>query len=254
MTQAGDKLISAMIQAEKGLDKEYKKQLEKIFALLDPFDLDNTYGPFEAAYLELLEGTSGKFLRVQQGFIQAYVQVEFGLTIADVPASAAISRPKASASLSAVTKASIKTHSANGDSILKAYKDAQTKAYGVGRRHARESARNYMGKASMRTKGIKGYKRVTTGSETCGFCEMLESRGAVYSYESVGFRSHENCDCLGVPTVSGPAPSPDQKYVATPKSKPGFDKEKAAAAVKEWERKRDAGEIEIVKPPPRIYV
>lgn len=237
MTQAGDKLISTMIQAEKGLDKEYKKQLEKVFMLLDPFDLDNTYPPFEAAYLELLESTSGKFLTVQRGFIQAYVKVEFGLTIADVPASAAISRPKASASLSAVTKASIKAHSANGDSILKAYKDAQTKAYGVGRRHAREAARSYMGKAAMRTKGIKGYKRVLTGSETCSFCAMLADRGAVYSYESVGFRSHENCDCLGIPSASGPSPSTGQKYVASPK-KAGLDPEKVKQNILEWERKR----------------
>lgn len=257
MTAKGDKLIATMLKAEAQLDKEFEKKANAIFELLDPFELDETYGPFEAAFLDLLETTSGKFLNLQKGFLRAYVFTEFG--IKDVAETKVVStfspqdRKRYSGSLSAVTTASIKTHSANGHSINKAYADAKTRAIAAGRRSARDASREHMGRVSMRTKGIKGYKRVATGSETCSFCRMLTSRGAVYAYDTVGFKAHDDCDCIGVPTVDGPAPSPDQKYVATPKSKPGFDKEKAAAAVKEWERKRDAGELAPSQLPPISY-
>ena len=255
MTAKGDKLIATLLKAEAQLDKDFEKKANAIFELLDPFELDETYGPFEAAFLELLETTSGRFLRLQKGFLKAYVFTEFGINAAEETGVLATFTPqdrkRHAGSLSAVTTASIKTHSANGHSITKAYTDAKTRAIATGRRSAREASREHMGRVSMRTKGIRGYKRVATGSETCSFCQMLTTRGAVYAYDTVGFKAHDDCDCIGVPTVGGPAPSPDQKYVATPKSKPGFDKEKAAAAVKEWERKRDAGEIELTPLPPR---
>ncbi|MDO4854421.1 MAG: hypothetical protein Q4A43_03285 [Coriobacteriia bacterium] len=52
-----------------------------------------------------------------------------------------------------------------------------------------------------RSKGVR-FARVTTGRETCTFCLMLASRGAVYhSRQSAGeFRHfHRHCDCKVVP-------------------------------------------------------
>lgn len=43
----------------------------------------------------------------------------------------------------------------------------------------------------------KGWKRV--GGGDCGFCQMLISRGAVYSEATAQFKSHDNCKCSAVP-------------------------------------------------------
>lgn len=251
MTAKGDQLIATMVKAEGQLDKDFERRLIPIFDLLDPFELDETYGPFEAAFLELLEETSGRFLKLQDGFLKAYIRTEFGYSAAATGVTAAFSsrdRERYASSLSVVTRAAIKSHTANGDNIVKAYNDAKTRAAGVGKRSAREASREHMGRVSMSTKGIKGYKRVATGNETCSFCDLLISRGAVYSYESVGFKAHSDCDCLGIPTADGPAPSPAQKHVATPSKSKMFDREKAKQAVRDWEARRDRGEIKPLPP------
>lgn len=258
MTAKGDKLIDTMIKAEKRLDDDFKRRAEPIFALLDPFEIDETYPAFEAAFLQLIDESSEKFFNLNKGFLRAYVLTEFKQTAGaatDVYQSLSkTDRERFASSLSVVTRASIKGHTAQGHSILKAYDDAKTRALGVGRRSSREAAREHLERVSMSTTGIRGYKRVLTGNESCSFCALLADRGAVYTADTVNFAAHPDCDCLGVPTVSGPPASTAQKTVSAPRDSKMFDKEKAAAAVKEWERKRDAGEIEIVKPPPRIYV
>lgn len=53
-----------------------------------------------------------------------------------------------------------------------------------------------------------GYARVLSGRESCAFCAMLASRGAVYSDDTVvtrkdGRRYHDGCDCVPVLVVDG---------------------------------------------------
>lgn len=53
-----------------------------------------------------------------------------------------------------------------------------------------------------------GYARVLSGRESCAFCTMLASRGAVYQEDTVitrkdGRRYHDGCDCIPVLVVEG---------------------------------------------------
>lgn len=41
---------------------------------------------------------------------------------------------------------------------------------------------------------LRWYRR-TTGMENCDFCDMLESRGAVYTRDTAFFETHDGCDC-----------------------------------------------------------
>src|SRR5699024_6145184 len=43
-------------------------------------------------------------------------------------------------------------------------------------------------------KRCAGCQRAVIG-ESCAFCALLVSRGAVYSSKTVRFKSHANCDC-----------------------------------------------------------
>lgn len=56
------------------------------------------------------------------------------------------------------------------------------------------------------TYGVR-YARVPSGGETCRFCIMLASRGAVYWTDEAASHCHSNCDCRTVPSFSGETPN-----------------------------------------------
>lgn len=239
MSSAGDRLIMAKFRADKAIDADMKKQFEQVFELLDPFDLDLSYPAFEAAFIEVITQGSSRFLTLEQGFIRAYCAAEFGIDIAvSQPAHELIgweARDRLSKSLKSVTSASIKAQTAKAQSVEKAAAGARSRAIGVGLRHAREPARTMTNDSVRRERRLKGFRRVTSGSETCGFCDMLASRGAVYDAQSVRFLSHDNCDCQGVPARDGPNPTMDQKFFASARKqqKTDADKERLKIAIEE---------------------
>lgn len=47
-----------------------------------------------------------------------------------------------------------------------------------------------------------GWMRLGSGSN-CPFCDMLISRGAVYSEATVTFASHDHCNCIAAPAFRG---------------------------------------------------
>lgn len=47
----------------------------------------------------------------------------------------------------------------------------------------------------------RGWQRSASGG--CGFCQMLASRGAVYSESTVDFGGHDHCRCAAVPAFNG---------------------------------------------------
>ena len=49
----------------------------------------------------------------------------------------------------------------------------------------------------------EGWARFARGAETCGFCYMLTSRGAVYTDKTATFGAHDNCDCGAGPVWKG---------------------------------------------------
>lgn len=66
-------------------------------------------------------------------------------------------------------------------------------------RHVKQVARDMVIDTATKTRMRKGQKvgwaRTLSGSENCAFCAMLASRGAVYTKDTVKFRSHDHCDC-----------------------------------------------------------
>lgn len=49
----------------------------------------------------------------------------------------------------------------------------------------------------------EGWARFARGAETCGFCYMLTSRGAVYTDRTATFGAHDSCDCGAGPVWKG---------------------------------------------------
>lgn len=49
-----------------------------------------------------------------------------------------------------------------------------------------------------------GWQRLGQG-KNCAFCDLLISRGAVYTEASADFGSHDHCNCIAVPAFTGQA-------------------------------------------------
>ena len=77
-------------------------------------------------------------------------------------------------------------------------------------RAVRDRSREYVRQTSLTDDRLGGWQRVGTG-DTCSFCSMLLSRGAVYSEQSVRFASHLNCACEVRPAYSDQA-KPVEEY------------------------------------------
>lgn len=92
---------------------------------------------------------------------------------------------------------------------------------GLQRRIA-DAARETIRGSSLEDPSARGWQRSTSGG--CSFCQMLASRGVVYSQSSADFASHDHCKCLAVPAFAGRA-KPVQSY--TPSERVVTDTDRA---------------------------
>lgn len=83
-------------------------------------------------------------------------------------------------------------------------------------------ARDTITGSSIADPSAHGWQRESSGG--CPFCEMLASRGVVYSEESADFAAHDHCSCVAVPAFEG-EPRPVQPY--TPSSRNITDADRA---------------------------
>lgn len=89
---------------------------------------------------------------------------------------------------------------------------------------------------SLADPAADGWQRLGQG-DNCVFCDVLISRGAVYSKRTVDFGSHDDCNCVAVPAFRGEAREvkkykPSLRYPDTPS---GRDRQVAdQARALEW--------------------
>lgn len=75
---------------------------------------------------------------------------------------------------------------------------ARTLVAGGLQRRIADQARATITGSSLLDPSAVGWRRVGDG-HSCEFCSMLLGRGAVYTSESVKFRSHDHCGCSAAP-------------------------------------------------------
>lgn len=110
----------------------------------------------------------------------------------------------------------------------------QRVAGGVQRRLS-DAARRTAAFSSTEDPRAKGWQRQTSGNG-CSFCQLLASRGTVYSRETVDFASHDSCACVAVPAFEG-APLPVRPY--TPSEREATDADRAR--VRDYLAEHDVG-------------
>ena len=112
---------------------------------------------------------------------------------------------------------------------------ARSKLDGGMQRRIANVARQTVTTSAVDDPRSRGWQRVRLG-DTCGFCIMLESRGAVYTEQTVDFAAHDNCDCQAVPAWDG---QPKQVRPYTPSVRSVSDADRART--RRWVADHNAG-------------
>jgi hypothetical protein len=90
------------------------------------------------------------------------------------------------------------------------------------------TARDTITEASLADPSAQGWQRESSGG--CAFCEMLASRGEVYSEESADFAAHDHCQCVAVPAFEG-EPRPVQPYTPSARNITDADRTRVRAYI-----------------------
>jgi hypothetical protein len=98
---------------------------------------------------------------------------------------------------------------------------------GLQRRIANHS-RKTVTVSSVADPQARGWQRITSGG-SCGFCEMLASRGAIYTTKTADFAAHDHCNCSATPAWKGHK-LPVRPYVPTSRTVTDADR----ARTREW--------------------
>lgn len=111
---------------------------------------------------------------------------------------------------------------------------ARTLAEGGLQLRIANAARETVRLSSIEDPSARGWQR--SASMGCEFCQMLASRGAVYSESTVDFAAHDHCKCIAVPAFSG-RPLPVKPYTPSERNITDADR----ARVRAWLRDNRAG-------------
>ena len=114
------------------------------------------------------------------------------------------------------------------------WRRAQTMIDGGLQLRIANAARETVRFSSIEDPSAQGWQRQASGG--CEFCQMLASRGVVYSEASADFASHDHCRCFAVPAFKGRARAV-KPY--TPSERDISDADRAR--VREWIATHNAG-------------
>ncbi|MCB2412358.1 hypothetical protein LGT39_05785 [Demequina sp. TTPB684] len=91
----------------------------------------------------------------------------------------------------------------------------------------KQVGRDTITRSSISDPDSSGWQREIRG-DTCKFCRMLASRGAVYRRETADFAAHHHCDCVAAPSFDSSAPEVSAtQYVASERTSRMTDEQKA---------------------------
>lgn len=94
-------------------------------------------------------------------------------------------------------------------------------------KHVKQVARDTITRSSNADPDAAGWAREIRG-DTCKFCRMLATRGAVYKRETADFAAHHSCDCVAVPSWDSSAPEVEtRQYVASERTSTMTEEQKA---------------------------
>lgn len=192
------------------------RRLITLWRVVDPTDLRGTIGAFAEAAATLAQVGHGDSAVLAQRYLRIFRMAE-GVG-AGLPPLSGIVRLDASDAVAAVRAAALSgivDARRQGASLDVAGRRGFVRTAGELTKLVLAGGRMTLIEATRRDPRAMGWQRVTSG-DSCVFCRMLASRGAVYKSErSADFEAHGSCACTVEPVYRDSAfPEQAERYLA----------------------------------------
>lgn len=175
-------------------------QVQQLWVMLDPTNLDATAPAWLRAVVAVVQQGHAESARTAAAFYNAYRAAEIGAGVAPVaPVAVALDTERVITSASVTGPIRAKAAMRAGKSLDEAMRLGREGSGSASGRQAMRAGRDVvreMARSDKRTTGK--WARVSSGNG-CDFCEMLADRGAVYSEDTADFETHDHCSCSAEP-------------------------------------------------------
>ena len=158
---------------------------------------DRSFDRLVAATVPLIGGYHRLSSSFAADYYQAFRRAERARADA-TPVLATLDRARVTAGLVVTGRIMTRKALAAGQSPQAAMQTALVRTSGNVTRHVLTGGRDTVILSTAEDRAARGWERVT-GGNACEFCEMLASRGAVYSADTGDFQAHDHCACGAAP-------------------------------------------------------
>lgn len=158
----------------------------------------------DASFDRLMEATVpliGGYHRLSASFAADYYQAfRFAEKAAGAatPVLAALDKERVTAGLVVTGRIMTRNALAAGQPLQTAMQTALVRTAGNVTRHVLTGGRDTVILSTAEDRAARGWERVT-GGNSCEFCQLLASRGAVFSADTADFQAHDHCSCGAAP-------------------------------------------------------
>lgn len=182
----------------------------RLWALLDPFDLDGTTRRWTEACLILIDAQRTTSAEMAARYFSTFRLLELG------PGSSFTLAPASPLPLEAVVTSlrvtgpvTVKAGVARGAQLERAMATAKARSAGAAQRHTLDAGRDLISDSVDIDDRALGWSRATGGTKVCAFCALMASRGPVYKSQGTArFQPHDACHCTPEPVYSKDAAWP----------------------------------------------
>jgi len=214
-TLVGAQLTELQRAVQLRLAAQTVSQMRSVWGLLDPADLDATFGRWLRVAVPVVQNNRAASARLAAAYLAAFRKAEVGATAGlPVVLAAPVDVKAVTTSLLVTGPWSIKKAIGRGVDLARAVDVAEARSSAAAMRHTLDGGRGMILDTVTADRQALGWSRVASGN-ACAFCAMLASRGPDYlSDVSASFEAHDGCQCGAEPVYQADAawPGNSQRY------------------------------------------
>jgi hypothetical protein len=196
---AARRLTRAHRAAQAQIGVQTVGQMDTIWPLLDPADLDGTFERWLQAVTPVVTRQRISSARLAGNYLTVFRSLELPAVTPIVPTlSEVVSTEQLATSLLVTGPLAIKRAMLRSVPLAQAVETANVTSAASAMRLALDGGRDTVMQTIENDPRATRWQRVTSGNP-CDFCSMLEGRGAVYASDTVDFAAHDHCTCVAEP-------------------------------------------------------
>lgn len=199
---AQDELTTTYRRANLALRAGTVRDFVRLWAVLDPKRMDETFPGWTLAARTLIERDRARAAGLASAYLKATRMASGVPGDAVIQLAAVAPAAQVESAMTATAKAGLYVALRSGRTLEQASDVALVRASGAAARLVLDGGRETVRRSLAADPRGTGWRRVTSGA-SCDFCDMLAGRGAVYSPETADFASHDHCACTAEPVYGG---------------------------------------------------